>query len=74
MTRKIFLLCVILITCTSCSEFALLLSAGGVAASQNTYSKAFSAVDFGVVVKTKKDIKTHVYDKIKKNGDDKKGQ
>ena len=65
---------VLLVFLTSCSEFAVLLSAGGAAASQNTYSKAFSAVDFGVVVKTKKDIKTHVYEKIKKNGDNKKGQ
>ncbi len=71
---KIIVCMVLLVFLTSCSEFALLLSAGSVAASQNTYSKAFSAVDFGVVVKTKKDIKTHVYDKIKKNGDNKKGK
>ena len=70
---KIIVCMVLLVFLTSCSEFAVLLSAGG-AASQNTYSKAFSAVDFGVVVKTKKDIKTHVYEKIKKNGDNKKGK
>ena len=72
MIRKILMLCVILLTCTSCSEFALLASAGSVAASQNAYSKAYGALDFGVVIKTKKDIKTHVYEKIKKNGDNKK--
>ena len=66
MIRKIFLLCVILITCSSCSEFALIASAGSVAASQNAYSKAYGALDFGVVIKTKKDIKTHTYERIKK--------
>ena len=65
MTRKIFLLCVIFITSSSCSEFALLASASSVAASQNAYSKAYGALDFGVVIKTKKDIKTHVYENAK---------
>ena len=65
MIRKILMLCVILLTCTSCSEFALLASAGSVAASQNAYSKAYGALDFGVVIKTKKDIKTHTYERIK---------
>jgi len=66
MTRKIFLLCVILITCPSCSEFALIASAGSVAASQNAYSKAYGTLDFGVVISTKKDIKTHTYERIRK--------
>ncbi len=59
------MLCVIFITCSSCSEFALLASAGSVA-SQNAYSKAYGALDFGVVVKTKKDIKTHTYERVRK--------
>jgi hypothetical protein len=66
MIRKIFLLCVILITCSSCSEFALIASAGSVAASQNAYSKAYGTLDFGVVISTKKDIKTHTYERIRK--------
>jgi hypothetical protein len=66
MIKKIFMLCVILLTCSSCSEFALLASAGSVAASQNAYSKAYGALDFGVVIKTKKDIKTHTYERIRK--------
>jgi hypothetical protein len=60
------LLCVILITCSSCSEFALIASAGSVAASQNAYSKAYGTLDFGVVISTKKDIKTHTYERIRK--------
>ena len=66
MIRKIVLLCVILITCSSCSEFALIASAGSVAASQNAYSKAYGTLDFGVVISTKKDIKTHTYERIRK--------
>ena len=66
MIRKIFTLCVILLACTSCSEFALLASASSVAASQNAYSKAYGALDFGVVIKTKKDIKTHTYERVRR--------
>ena len=72
MIRKTFMLCVILLTCSSCSEFALLASAGSVAASQNAYSKAYGALDFGVVIKTKKDIKTHAYTNVKKYIEDKR--
>ena len=67
MTRKIFLLCVILITCTSCSEFALLASGSSVAMSQNAYARAYSGADFLTIMRTDKDIKRHVYDKIKRD-------
>ena len=36
------------------------------AISQNTYAKMYNAVDFGVVITTKKGIKYHVYEKGKK--------
>ena len=66
MTRKIFLLCVILITCTSCSEFALLASGSSIAMSQNAYARAYSGADFLTIMRTDKDIKRHVYDNAKK--------
>ena len=66
MTRKIFLLCVILITCSSCSEFALLASGSSIAMSQNAYAKAYSGADFLTIMQTDKDIKRHVYDNAKK--------
>ena len=65
MTRKIFTLCVILITCTSCSEFALLASGSSIALSQNAYAKAYSGVDMMTIMSTDKDIKRHVYDKVR---------
>ena len=66
MTRKIFTLCVILITCTSCSEFALLASGSSIALSQNAYAKAYSGMDMMTIMSTDKDIKTHIYDKVRR--------
>ena len=67
MTRKIFTLCVILLACTSCSEFALLASGSSIALSQNAYAKVYSGADMMTIMSTDKDIKRHVYDKIKKD-------
>ena len=67
MMKKLFLVCVILITCTSCSEFALLASGSSLAVSQNAYAKAYSGIDMLTIVETKKDIKKHIYDTIKTN-------
>ena len=63
--KKIFLLCVILITCSSCSEFALLASGSSLAISQNTYAKTYNGVDFLTVIGTEKSLKKHVYDNAK---------
>ena len=59
------MLCVILITCSSCSEFALLASGSSIAISQNTYSKIYNGVDILTIVGTKKSIKGHAYDSAK---------
>ena len=64
--KKIFILCVILITCSSCSEFALLASGSSLAVSQNTYTRVYNGVDFLTVISTKKSIKGHAYDNAKK--------
>lgn len=63
---KLIALFIISIFVSGCSEFALLASAGSVAASQNAYTKAYGAIDFGVVITTDQDIKTHAYEKAKK--------
>ncbi len=70
--KKIFLLCAILILCTSCSEFALLMSGASVAASQNAYAKAYSGVDMLTIMGTEKSIKKHAYDKTKELIDDRR--
>jgi len=66
MIRKIFMLCVILITCSSCSEFALLASGSSIAISQNTYAKVYNGADMLTLMNTKKSMKRHVYDNAKK--------
>ena len=66
MIRKIFTLCVILITCSSCSEFALLASGASIAGTQNAYVKAYNGVDVLTIMKTDKSMKRHAYDNAKK--------
>ena len=68
MIRKIFMLCVILLTCSGCSEFALLASGTSIAVSQNAYARAYSCVDVLTIMSTDKDIKKHAYEMIKEKG------
>ena len=68
MTQKILMLCVILLTCNGCSEFALLASGSSIAISQNAYVKAYNGVDVLTIMQTDKDIKRHAYEMIKKRG------
>ena len=60
------MLCVILITCSSCSEFALLASGSSLALSQNTYAKVYNGVDVLTIMSTEKSIKKHAYNNVKK--------
>ena len=65
--KKIFMVCAILALCTSCSEFALLASGSSLAVSQNAYSKVYSGVDMLTIMSTEKDIKKHIYDKVREH-------
>ena len=47
----------------------MLSSSAGIAASNNVYAKAYSGVDFLTIIKTEKDIKTHIYHSLKKEED-----
>ena len=63
------LMCLLmLMTMTSCSEILLLSSIGGVAVSQSPVIKAYNGIDAITIMNTDKDIKKHVYEKIKKDG------
>ena len=64
--KKIFLLCVILITCSSCSGFALVVSGSSIAISQNVYVKAYNSIDVLTIMGTEKSMKRHIYDNAKK--------
>jgi len=56
----------VFIIVSGCTEFAMLMSGTSFAASQNSFVKVYNAADFGVVLTTKKGIKTHIYEKGKK--------
>ena len=63
---KLIILFMVFITVSGCTEFAMLMSGGSFAASQNSFVKVYNAADFGVVLTTKKGIKKHAYDSAKK--------
>ena len=54
-----------MITCSSCSEFALLASGSSIAVSQNAYARVYSGDDVLTIMQTKKGMKQHVYDKVR---------
>ena len=60
------MLCVILLTCSGCSEFALLASGSSIAVSQNAYVKAYNGIDVLTIMQTDKDIKRHIYDQVRR--------
>ena len=51
---------------TGCTNFALLVSGGGVVLSHNAYVKAYNGIDLLTIISTEKDIKTHLYQSIHK--------
>tara|TARA_R100000656_G_scaffold40038_1_gene33436 strand:+ start:493 stop:678 length:186 start_codon:yes stop_codon:yes gene_type:complete len=57
---------VVAILTSSCTEFAMLSSGAGIAVSQNAYAKAYSGIDILTIMRTEKDIKTHVYHNLTK--------
>ena len=63
------MLCVILITCSSCTEFALLASGSSIAISHNTYAKVYNGIDVLTIMGTEKSMKQHVYESIKDYGE-----
>jgi len=65
MYTKIILITVVAILTSSCTEFAILSSGAGLAVSQNAYAKAYGGIDFLTIIRTEKDIKTHLYETLK---------
>ena len=60
---------IMVLTLTSCSELLLISSIGGTVVSQSPAIKAYNGVDAVTIMKTKKDIKKNVYDKLKGEND-----
>ena len=61
--------CGIFITCSSCTEFALLASGSSIAISHNTYAKVYNGIDELTIMGTEKSMKQHVYESIKDYGE-----
>ena len=68
---RLFLSILLFISLTSCADVMLLGSSYGVVGSSNTYVKAYNTADVISITTTKKDIKQHAYNKIKKKPVDK---
>jgi len=62
---KNLVMMIMVLTLTSCSEVLLLSSIGGTVVSQSPAIKAYNGMDALTIMKTKKDIKQHAYEKIK---------
>ena len=67
--QVMMLITVLVILTNSCTEFAILSSSAGIAVSQNAYAKAYSGIDMLTIIRTEKDIKTHVYHHLKENNE-----
>ena len=61
------MVCATLALCTSCSQFALIASGSSLAISQNAFAKAYSGIDMLTIMETEKDIKKHIYDKVREH-------
>jgi len=62
---RIMILLLVLTVSTGCTNFAMLMSGAGVAVSHNAYAKIYNAVDVLTIIKTEKDIKTHIFESVR---------
>jgi len=64
MIRMIVLLLMLMVS-TGCTNFAMLTSGAGIAVSHNAYVKIYNTVDVLTIIKTEKDIKTHLFESVR---------
>ena len=69
MIKSLMSILVLTLCLSHCTEFAMLTSGAGVAVSNNMYAKAYSGIDFLTIIRTEKDIKTHLYETIRHDDD-----
>ena len=63
--KKLLLSSLILVSLTSCSQFALVASGSSIAISHNTYAKMYNGIDILTIINTEKSMKQHIYERIK---------
>ena len=64
MIKNLMSILILTLCLSHCTEFAILSSTAGVAASNNMFAKTYSGIDFLTIIQTEKDIKTHVYNHL----------
>jgi len=64
--KKILLSSLLLVNLTSCSQFALVASGSSLVISQNSFAKIYNGLDVLTIMSTEKNIKRHIYERIKK--------
>ena len=65
MNLKIITFLSLMMILAGCTEFAMLMSGGGLAVSHNAYVKAYNGIEVLTIINTDKDIKTHLYETIR---------
>ena len=65
MIKNLMSILILALCLSHCTEFAMLTSGAGVVAGNNIYTKAYGGIDFLTIIKTEKDIKTHLYENIR---------
>ena len=65
MIKSLMSILILTLCLSHCTEFAMLTSGAGIAASNNVYAKAYGGIDFLTIIKTEKDIKTNLYETIR---------
>lgn len=65
--KTIVLPIIVGLSLTGCSEFALLTSGAGIAASNSVYAKTYNGVDLLTTIKTEKSLKQHALETTKKS-------
>jgi len=61
------ILLIIFMVLSGCSEFLILSSSTGAVVSQNSLVKAYNGIDAITTIQTEKDIKGHIFKKLKKD-------
>jgi len=67
MIKSLMSILILTLCLSHCTEFAMLTSGAGIAASNSVYARAYSGIDFLTIIRTEKDIKTHLYETIRRD-------
>ena len=67
MIKSLMSILILTLCLSHCTEFAMLTSGAGIAASNSVYARTYSGIDFLTIIRTEKDIKAHLYENIRRD-------